>query len=314
MVPLPRRAGSNRHPFSQSSLGTFSGDDELLQTRETPVERYSRRLRRLRKITLCRSLVFLAISTLVMCGFLVLGELRYFLSRIPDTPILSNQTLSPACPIHSLNQSEWLLHSINSSQYDRHTSLPEHRPLRMLSSQTEMSQACADLWISRGEVCQEIQAGGGLGEVSIDAVWSSMEDTPHFRAWKAAYAAAATAATDEAAAVDHHFRSHDEMRYSLRSAWRNLPFARRLFLLSSALPITPPSADIAATPSYITAAPCVAAQIPGWLNTSTAKLSSGPERESRLEVIPHYELFHTHAKDISELEEWKNQAIPTFNR
>ena len=68
-------------------------------------------------------------------------------------------------------------------------SVPAHRPLRMLDSQRLLSQACADMWVAQGEVCETIKQGiTPLPESTIDAAWTYVEPTEHWQAWMEHYA------------------------------------------------------------------------------------------------------------------------------
>lgn len=326
-LPLTRTVSSDGSDSSQSSFGSRT-KEALLETKEALVEWLPSRHGISEKVARRRTVLLLAmaVSTMGICIFIIQAELRHISARVARNPqydlgvvfegteTMSVQTLEESCPIHSLNESEWFLHPARSTLHNRPSHIPEHRPLRKLSSQTDMSQACADLWISKGEVCQEIQVGTGLGDVSIDAVWTDVEQSKHWREWKAAYTASEITGARDVEAEGNHFRSHDEMRYSLRSAWRNLPFARRFFLLSTVLPVDSPPADVTALANDLSAVSCLAAQIPDWLDTSKVKLTPGPDNDSRLEVLSHWDLWQTYASNATELEDWKNKGLPTFNR
>ena len=85
------------------------------------------------------------------------------------------------CGNTTLQEIGWTLQALDS---DRHIS---QAGLRMLDSQKQMSLACADLWISRGEICETIKQGQvKLEEASISAVWSySDPSSSHCKAWQA---------------------------------------------------------------------------------------------------------------------------------
>lgn len=59
--------------------------------------------------------------------------------------------------------------------------------LQMLDSQKQTSLACADLWVSQGEICETIRQGHVKpNEPRISAVWSySNPASPHYKAWLA---------------------------------------------------------------------------------------------------------------------------------
>jgi hypothetical protein len=99
------------------------------------------------------------------------------------------------CVKLDFDEAGWVLHS--SVEKDDSENLPWYkqpsldRPgtpkLRMLTSQSSMSQACTDLWISQEKVCLEISQGAGLPEVDVDFAWTFVEPSTHWEGWKDAF-------------------------------------------------------------------------------------------------------------------------------
>jgi len=179
-------------------------------------------------------------------------------------------------------------------------------PLQPTYAQQAMSQPCTDQWISQGQKCAEVQAAKSLPDVVTDVAWTFVEPTEHWRTWKAAYKGIKETAEQKAEKLVH-FRSYDEIRYSIRSVAANLPFVRRKTLLATSLSEALPkeNASIASFSEY-QPKQCRVAQIPDWLDTeSVALLPGSSPKVSDLEVLSHWELFDSRAKSAKAAHEPK---------
>ena len=207
------------------------------------------------------------------------------------------------------NDAGWFIQSINATTHSKSVA----RPLRMLDSQRRMSQDCADRWISQGELCQDIISSHNLGDHQIDAVWTFVEPTSRWQKWEQAY-------SDEVSQDDQRgrsqklFRSYDEIRYSLRSVIRNMPFARRLTLLATSMPCSQPPEDHSQFPSN--SAGCQATQIPEWLNISQVDLvdENTSDPASKLSILPYWDVFAPYNPSEDSEDVWRSKVLPTFNR
>lgn len=121
------------------------------------------------------------------------------LPRYPHIAIHSGSE-PEECRASTFNGTSWIFHTPLTDQRGsigtKQTAKLQHSrnrysnepPLRMLPSQKQMSQACADLWIARGELCDRIQQGmRQMEETTIDVVWTFLDDNEHWKTWKDAY-------------------------------------------------------------------------------------------------------------------------------
>ena len=101
---------------------------------------------------------------------------------LPSCRPTSGASLPLQCGNTTFAEPGWMLQS-HEKTAEAHLSLG----LQMLDSQKQTSLACADLWISRGEMCETIRQGHvKLTESRISAVWSySNPASPHYKAWLA---------------------------------------------------------------------------------------------------------------------------------
>ncbi|GAA5838331.1 hypothetical protein JCM9279_003202 [Rhodotorula babjevae] len=188
-----------------------------------------------------------------------------------------------------------------------------YTPQRALSARDEdlvswaerVDAACADEWVEEGRLCAGL--GGSYGAAQVDLVWTWTNGSdPLLRRWRAEVTGTLAGRVRPGVArvrdrkVSHHFREHDELRYSLRSALEALePLALgKLHLVSTDLPANVLLGDIIDGVPLENFTRIVDAarvgQVPSWLNRSSA--STG-----RLEVHHHSSFFEATAE------------LPTFN-
>lgn len=208
------------------------------------------------------------------------------------------------------------------------------RPLRPLRSQVTTSQECADLFISQGKLCSELQNGQtALKNAEIDFVWTWVAENPHWLAWRQRLSKAIQQKLTKmkrrwaaerrytppnwrpaagggrggrkgsfanTKATEKHFRSHHEFRFSQRSVLQALPSARRLHLLASDMPVCAATEETCKVDDQNRIG-----ETPIWLNASTTG-SQAP-----YDVQYHWDLFKADTPDPSG---WRAKVLPTFNR
>ena len=208
----------------------------------------------------------------------------------------------------------WYAHPTSYAR-EQQQRLPSEKPLRPLQSQRRMSQECADMWIAQGELCPDIAEGRlSLGDSEVDVVWTFVEPTEHWQKWEQAYKAEMLGEEAHGTGAKH-FRSYDEIRYSIRSVNKNLPFARKQTLLATSLPMTLPPAN-ATELTDLPLAACRVAQLPEWMDAASVTLLPGgaPVEKSKMEVLSHWQLFDTQEVDLEQSRQRKQDILPTFNR
>ncbi|GAA6038989.1 hypothetical protein JCM8097_000143 [Rhodosporidiobolus ruineniae] len=177
----------------------------------------------------------------------------------------------------------------------------------------DLSPDCADLLVSAGELCEELEgalSGSKAPEVDLLWTWTNGSDAL-LRRWKAEITSTlpgrvrpGVAAVRERQTA-RHFREHDELRYSIRSALRAFASSSlsKIRLLTTDLPanvlysdtLDPLPASLSENSSSLVASSRVG-QLPTWLDRS---LSAG--RHPPFAVTHHSSIF-----DDSTL-------LPTFN-
>lgn len=99
----------------------------------------------------------------------------------------------PECASSTFNEPGWIFDSSRQSYVNAHAHEPTlnqvranpQKYLQKQVSQTAMSQACADQWIARSEVCEMIRQGiSELKEEEIDMAWTFVIPTDHWTTWK----------------------------------------------------------------------------------------------------------------------------------
>lgn len=89
----------------------------------------------------------------------------------------------------------------HQSSQSNQTSISHRHQLQMQTSQRGMTQACADQWIARSTVCENIrQAKHNLQEEDIDVAWSFVVPDEHWAKWKAHHEVQTSIVTGSAAA------------------------------------------------------------------------------------------------------------------
>ncbi len=230
------------------------------------------------------------------------------------------------------------------------------RTYSLTRGQRVVNHECADLWISRGKVCSDMPdqiakkvADGDDGR--IDVLWTWINGSDPFLAGLRTTAAATPAPWDtpdeesddddrddeEAEAEDdgeqeedaeeeeepvaglaeHHFRDHDELRYSMRSVYQNVPktLIRKLHLFTSSLPFV--SANASDDVSAIRTRGRMG-HIPTWLD-----LSRNDVETPSISILHHWESFKVTENALygfgfpannAGAEMWRDSILPTFNR
>lgn len=215
--------------------------------------------------------------------------------------------------------------------------------MRPQEFQLRTSQSCADLWVAKGELCQDLQVShrpdgddtefgrerkrrkeSVLGDADLDVAWSFVEPSSYWRKWELAYKGESQGQEDEGTGAKH-FRSYDEIRYSIRSVVQNLPFVRKMTLLATTLPSSPPPStpptSSAEEPSNVNLDAfsaqqgCRVAQTPDWMRKESVKLTphGNSNNISKLEVLSQWEQFDAQSTDQEEVLAWKHSVLPTFN-
>ena len=105
-------------------------------------------------------------------------------------------------------------------------------------------------------------------------------------------------------------RSYDQLRFSLRSVMSKLSFVQKVTLLSASLPSTPPKLlleNFQSTMLMDQLSECRVMQLPEWFNASKANAT-----DARIRLLSHWDLFNT--PNVDNLEAWRKQTLPAFNR
>ena len=189
-------------------------------------------------------------------------------------------------------------------------------------SQRVISLECADLWISRGQVCPSLRSTlssalerGDNGAVDVLWTWINGSDpylTPVRDAASAAYKPLKSASGKAAVgAAARHFRDHDELRFSMRSAFEYLPseLVRKYHLFTSSLPLEAANISDSVNQGRM-------GHIPTWLDLKALE-------SPHIGVQHHWESYKVTDKVLQEqgfergeagAEEWRRAVLPSFNR
>lgn len=252
----------------------------------------------------------------------ILAAIGVVHNRAPTIGPFVTAALANTCDAIPWEEVGWFQHPTLYPQNSSQKLFSRSSKLRPLEFQQRTSQACAELWISKGELCSEVivKQGGRsvIGDTEVDVAWSFVEPTPFWAKWKAAYENAANGNQEAIVGTGTlHFRSFDEIRYSIRSVVQNLPFVKKLTLLASTLPsVNPPaSTSLNDTDEFSATMGCRVAQTPDWLDHDTVRLSpyGNENNNSRLEVLSHWEQFDSQNENQEETLAWKHSVLPTFN-
>ncbi|KAJ6594466.1 hypothetical protein B0H19DRAFT_62557 [Mycena capillaripes] len=177
---------------------------------------------------------------------------------------------------------------------------PTIRPIR---AHLQIPDACLDQWVSFGRwrgSCIRVP----VEESPIDLVyiWVNGSDVYH-----------SEARTDLLASLNHstknaRFRQHDELRYSLRSAFQNTKsWKHSVWHLITADVPDPDAFDDAQRLGLV----------PQWVDINSA-WAGGENGEPPLYLYHDSELFRLtslpgHSPTIEEVDKWRNNVLPTFN-
>ncbi|GAA5869721.1 hypothetical protein JCM1840_000570 [Sporobolomyces johnsonii] len=329
-----------------------------------PLSKPRRRLTRLVLLAAC-----LAITTTgVLCWRLpkARSSLAEFAAAVRYTPPANALNASSDPPALTATQ-EFLLDPLSSNigiipfPSTLYSPLYTQQPLRpTLSTAAFPSSSCIELYVSTGELCGELLGrwGDEAQQPQVDVIWTWVNgSSPELlTSWREAVSEeigqkrwvkrakrglSGLARRVLGGEVVKHFRDHDELRFSLRSALSSFSPSQlsTLHLVVGDTPSFPPwfdpyhalshsndSADYYTSTRY--------AQIPHWIDLpsiefSEPNLRSLPGVEPRLRVHPHSELFKTAAwieedpqANATEPEgesrrrhaaEWQGTVLPSFN-
>ncbi|GAA5896666.1 uncharacterized protein JCM6883_006974 [Sporobolomyces salmoneus] len=215
-----------------------------------------------------------------------------------------------------------------------------HSPLRpTLSSSSFLSSDCLDAYVSKGELCQEMEGrwyADNQPKLDLVYTWHNGSD-PLMSSWKGKVSAKVDpvawrkervkrARRLAGAQVLRHFREHDELRYSLRSALASLSpeSVRTIHLVVGDTPshlAAPTLSDIPilfkSNNSTFTSNEHVRlAQTPHWINLSTVEFAEPWANNSSTPVLrihPHSGLFKLNARSEEEARNWQDSVVPSFN-
>lgn len=259
----------------------------------------------------------IAIITLTLAAICISVSLVFRQNTTLGPLVLA--ALANTCDSIPWQEVGWYQHPTIYPSNNRSHAQERHLSLRPLEFQQRTSQACADLWISQGILCEDLQVVDNqesiIGDSEVDVAWSFVEPTPYWLQWKAAYANETDGQEDKGTGAKH-FRSFDEIRYSIRSVVQNLPFVKKMTLLATSLPsLPPPSGGLNDSDAFSAQLGCRVAQTPEWLNHESVKLSpfANDNNHSRLEVLSHWEQFDPQTSDQEATLQWKHSVLPTFN-
>ncbi|GAA5857101.1 hypothetical protein JCM8547_007959 [Rhodosporidiobolus lusitaniae] len=163
----------------------------------------------------------------------------------------------------------------------------------------KLSNACAEQLVSEGKLCSELD--GAFLDTHVDLLWTWTNGSdPLLRRWRAEVTASLSGKVKSGKAAirqrltAHHFRDHDELRFSIRSALHAFSSSalRQLHLLTTDLLSNVLFIDLLELSPNITTIvdlPRIG-QVPRWLNPSSA-----------FQVTHHSSFFQDET------------ALPTFN-
>ncbi|BGP29032.1 hypothetical protein JCM10296v2_000768 [Rhodotorula toruloides] len=287
-----------------------------------------------------RTVMHLAGAALIF-GLLVGASaafIRYFVrhSHAAVPPVVLPSTLDSIEASASSYTQQYLLNTSNanvgfipfpSTLYDP---VLRPKPLEHTLSTEGWTPGCLERYIASGVFCDDLNGRWTDKLLKLDVIWTWVNGSSAdlMTNWRNRVAAAAgwrkwlrRAVQAGAAAVVKHFREHDELRYSIRSAIEAIPDSSLSTLhlvvgdTPAYSPFAPPALD-AAPPANATRF----AQIPHWLDLPKIELSepaltARSSRKPSLVVHPHSELFKSSQFDDDEAQgaEWRTSVVPSFN-
>lgn len=181
------------------------------------------------------------------------------------------------------------------------------------------SPACRDLWISQAILCPELRApwrtrsGPLANKHTFDVVYTWQNGSDQTQVEQRTAAAKDESKGDTGTDV-HHFRDHDELRYSLRSlikAFSRFPEAIGKILIYSsdfALSDLPPQPTGSTSSDRTSSAHTRIGSIPKWLDVRHPN-----HLFTQLQFVFPWQVFKTPAAESQEeAQQWRDEALPSF--
>ncbi|KAK7005985.1 hypothetical protein R3P38DRAFT_2729323 [Favolaschia claudopus] len=176
--------------------------------------------------------------------------------------------------------------------------------IRPIKSHLRIPDACLDHWVSYGRWDGSC-AGVPIQESTIDLVyiWVNGSDKYHAESRQDVLASL------KISAADSRFREHDELRYSLRSAFKNLGHWK-----NSAWHVV--TADVPTHGPFQGDAQRLGL-VPQWLDVDRARIG-GVNGEPPIYLYHDSEVFRYtsspgHTPTVEEVNKWRQSVLPTFN-
>lgn len=228
--------------------------------------------------------------------------LIYFLLQSTFRPIASQYaatTRSPERNPSRISNTGWVT-------FDDRLDLPYVKRYTKTAPPTRLelqfSEACRDLWISKAVLCPRLQQawnhpGPLSNQHTFDVVYTWQNGSDPIQT-KAREAAAKDTSSGRTGTGAHHYRDHDELKYSLRSLLKAIScypdVVEKIFLYTSDFPSEKPHQRIGS--------------IPKWLNVHHPNHLS-----SKMELVFPWQTFKTPAAaSVQEALDWRANALPTF--
>ncbi|KAF7322041.1 hypothetical protein MKEN_00727000 [Mycena kentingensis (nom. inval.)] len=178
------------------------------------------------------------------------------------------------------------------------------RPIR---AHTRLPDACIDEWVAEGrwrEACVHLHGIVEDARIDLVYIWVNGSD-PYHQTSRASLLNARNHTTRDA-----RFRQHDELRYSFRSAFKNLPWkagGSKWIVVAADLP----------APGNGTEDEWLGL-VPQWLDVDTA-WAGGAGGEPPVYLYHDSQIFRmttepgTSPASVEEVESWRRSVLPTFN-
>lgn len=242
----------------------------------------------------------------------------------------------------------WYYYSHERTQASPRVDVTAPRPYIRTRGQRILDDRCAEQWIARGTVCDSLAdahttatAAGDDGR--IDVIWTWINGSDPFlgdlRTLASGEDSAAVAQNGEeeeedeeeeeelkegeeeedgkpvAGSSEHHFRDHDELRFSMRSVYQNVPHSliRKLYLFTSSLPYTTTNATVDEEGLRHQGR---MGHVPTWLDLTK-------DAQPPVALLHHWENFRVTDNVLTSLgypagdegsRQWRDKYLPTFNR
>lgn len=292
------------HPESCDVSCASSATDEdasLLADVDEPLLRKARRTNRPRNLltptvkVCCLIALFatfmLAVAAVAVVLAIYLGGRSQALTSSGAKPVIQEATdLFPTLSTldeASLAQDGWEL--FDAARAHPRTSTKQYLDAPELSAM--FTDDCADLWTSEGRICDAVKQSKAK-ETVIDAVWTWVAENEYWSSWRSQLQENPFGKALKTASK--MFRSHHQLKYSIRSVLENLPHIDKLHLVTSDLPACQGPQDCSSRFRV--------GQIPIWLDQTTA--------QNRVQVQHHWDVYKSFGKEAGH---WRNQSLPVFN-